>query len=45
MQIWNKTNKMKNVINGDFDLISYDNETDSDSDNEVGNETDNDSKE
>ena len=45
MQIWNKTNKMKNVINDDFDLISYDNETDSDSDNEVGNETDNDSKE
>ena len=36
---------MKNVINDDFDLISYDNETDSDSDNEVGNETDNDSKE
>ena len=41
MQIWNKNNKMENLVSDYLDLNSSDNVTDSYSDNEADNETDN----
>ena len=38
MQIWNKNNKMENLVNDYLDLSSSDNVTDSYSDNETDNE-------
>ena len=41
MQIWNKENKMENLVNDDFDWSSSV-ESDSESDSEPDNESDND---
>ena len=40
MQIWNKREKMENLINEDWDLSLFGNETDSDSDRDTDNVSD-----
>ena len=40
IQIWNKREKMENLINEDWDLSLFGNETDSDSDRDTDNVSD-----